>query len=70
MSIETTDARSDLASRFSAALISYRLGIGMDYALKRYVKNAGNDEYWLQLADQVERDVVESLCRKLAPGPR
>lgn len=58
---ELMDHRAELARRLCAALVSKRLGIGMDYALKNYVKNAGKDEYWLQLADRVEREVAEHI---------
>jgi hypothetical protein len=66
---EITD-RSELARRFCAALISKRLGIGMDYALEKYVKNAGESEYWLELADRVEREVVEHISEAICPTPR
>jgi hypothetical protein len=55
------DHRAELARRLCAALLSKRLGIGMDYALKHYVTNAGENEYWLELADRVEREVVEHI---------
>jgi hypothetical protein len=58
---EMIDHRADLARRFCAALISQRLGIGMDYALQKYVKQAGENEYWLELADRVERDVADNI---------
>jgi hypothetical protein len=64
---EMVDHRSELARRFCAALMSYRLGIGMDYALKNYVKNAGENEYWLELADRVEREVVEQIAQAIVP---
>jgi len=64
---EMIDHRSELARRFCAALISKRLGIGMDYALKKYVKNAGKNEYWLELADRVEREVVEQIAQEIVP---
>ena len=64
---EMIDHRSELARRFCAALISKRLGIGMDYALKNYVKNAGKSQSWLELADRVERDVVEHIAQSIAP---
>jgi hypothetical protein len=67
MSEEMIDHRSELARRFCAALISKRLGIGMDYALKNYVKNAGESEYWLELADRVEREVVERIAKAIVP---
>jgi hypothetical protein len=70
MSEEMIDHRSGLARRFCAAVISQRLGIGMDYALQKYVKNAGKSEYWLELADRVERDVVEHIEQTVMPGAR
>jgi hypothetical protein len=70
MSEEMIDHRSELARRFCAALISKRLGIGMDYALKKYVKNAGKNEYWVELADRVEREFVEGVERSIMPGDR
>jgi len=67
---EMIDHRSELARRFCAALISKRLGIGMDYALKNYVKNAGENEYWLELADRVEREFAEQSDRNIMTGCR
>ena len=57
----------ELARRLCAALISTRMGIGMDYALAKYVTNAGNEKYWLDLADKIERDLVENLEKSFAP---
>jgi hypothetical protein len=66
---EMIDRRSELARRFYAALISKRHGIGMDYALKKYAKDAGTSEYWLELADRVEREVVEYIDEEIMPEP-
>jgi hypothetical protein len=66
---EMIDHRSELARRFCAALISRRLGIGMDCALKNYVKNAGENEYWLELADRVECEVAEHMDQAIMPRP-
>lgn len=55
------DWRSELARRLYAALSCTRLGIGMDYALKRYAPDASKNAYWLELAERVERDYVESF---------
>jgi hypothetical protein len=57
---ELMDHRAELARRLCAALVSKRLGIGMDYALKNYVKNAGKEEYWLQLADALNANSQNS----------
>jgi hypothetical protein len=57
----TDDCRSELARRLYAALISKRLGVGMDYALKRYAPDASKNAYRLELAERIEREYVESL---------
>jgi hypothetical protein len=65
---ELMDHRAELARRLCAALVSKRLGIGMDYALKNYVKNAGENEYWLELADRIEREFAEQSDRNIMAG--
>lgn len=50
----------ELARRLCAAYKSARHGIGMDYALKR-TKNEKIGQYWLHLADKVDRDVADSM---------
>jgi hypothetical protein len=65
---ELMDHRAELARRLCAALVSKRLGIGMDYALKNYVKNAGKEEYWLQLAHRVEREFTKQSDRNIMAG--
>jgi hypothetical protein len=67
---EIMDQRSELARRLCAALMSKRLGIGMDYALKKYAKDAGESEYWLDLAGRVEREFVEYISAAIDPTPR
>jgi hypothetical protein len=67
---ELGDHRAELARRLCAALVSKRLGIGMDYALKNYVKNAGQNEYWLELADRIEREFAEQSDRTSSGGRR
>jgi hypothetical protein len=61
------DWRSELARRLYAALVSTRLGVGMDYALKRYAPDASKNAYWLELAERVERDYVESFEEATMP---
>jgi hypothetical protein len=63
------DHRSELARRLCAAVMSQRLGMGMDYALKNHVKDAGDDPYWLTLADRVGREVAEKLSFDIEQPP-
>lgn len=63
------DYRSELARRLCAAVVSQRLGIGMDYALKNHVKDACDSPYWLALADRVGREVAENLSFDIEEPP-
>jgi cytochrome c551/c552 len=39
----------------------------MDYALKRYAPDASKNAYWVELAERVERDYVESFEEIIMP---
>jgi len=53
-------ARNELGRRLLAALMSYRLGIGLDYCLKTYVPEVV-DSRW----GQIGLDLLEELRPKL-----
>lgn len=63
------DPRSELARRLCAAVMSQRLGTGMDYDLKNYDRGASDDPYWLALADRVGREVAEKLSLDIELPP-
>lgn len=52
---EHREADVALARNLCAAVIAYRMGIGMDYTKKTYLKDTPG-EYWFQLAALVNSD--------------
>jgi hypothetical protein len=55
------------ARKLFAACVSHRLGIGLDYALKKYASEEVPGEYWLRLAKDLETGVVAELGIALSP---
>jgi hypothetical protein len=57
----------DFARKLFAASVSHRLGIGLEYALKRYASEEVPGEFWLKLAQDLEAELVGELGRALSP---
>ncbi len=53
MSCPDDKTREAIGGRLAAAWISYKLGIGLEYAYKTYVKGRPVGEDWTELADAV-----------------
>lgn len=52
----------ELARTLKAAVMAYRLGIGVEYCKKRYVKDENIDQSWLDLAEQLDRNMSERIA--------
>jgi hypothetical protein len=58
------ECNSELGRRLCAAYISYRMGIGVEYALKKYVSDTPG-QFWLSLAKDLNARLVQSQVEVL-----
>lgn len=59
-----------LAEYLCAAWLAAQMGVGLDYALKKYVSPAGEiGEYWKFKADQIRRELVDGEPMIIAAEP-
>ena len=58
------DRHIELGRRLFAAYLSQHLGIGLQYAYKKYVSEQVGT-YWYQLAEMVDKDMLASIDRQL-----
>jgi len=58
------DPKVELGRRLLAALLSYQLGVGLDYALKKYVPRE-IDPSWGELGHALLSGVLDKFNRKI-----
>lgn len=64
---EYSEANINLAERLCAAYISYKMGIKMDYAFKKYVEGRDNiDPFWCELAENTDMKASLHMANKIS----
>lgn len=68
-----TDEKRDEFRSFAKALLaaykSYKMGISLAHAYKKYTADVEPGDYWFALAEVVERDVAKSFEIQTLPSP-
>jgi len=58
--------QDDTLGRYlAAAFIAHRLGIKLDYAYKRYVKDAELHESWIALGEVIQKHQTQRIGQRL-----